>query len=881
MNPRFRYLLSLVGVISVALPKTGIAQGSTEYLGKLGIYGLDFTRTPEEYQESTPEIYRQSGFVAGSSSRYAGSSSLGKGLWAAKISSGTSYRVGLYDEPEFTSSTGYQNSTRVTLQESGYLIGSSNRYTGSADWGQAAWTANASTGITTRIGYFSSDYTRADGYQFSEAKSLTNSGYISGSSTRYSGSSTNGRAAWVANATTGEIVRAGYYTTPEFVRSSDSYQSSSIYGITESGYMVGGSARYSGATNAGVAVWAAHASTGTPTRIGLFSSPEFTSSADYQDTTYQNFTKSGFINGYSTRYNGSTANGFAVWTVDASTGVTHRIGLFAGPEFTRATDSYQLSEISLLPIGSTALTESGYTVGSSNRYAGSADAGKAGWVASATSGTTHRVGLYSGSEYTRTTNSYQYTQIIAYTESGYLQGISNLFNGNSSMGSAAWIANAATGVTHRVGLYGTPEFTSANNLQGSLVTFLTESGFAAGSSKRYFEFSGDSYENGQGAWVADAATGITHRVGFFNGSEFTSTDLATRSSEVASLTNSGYARGHSTRYNGNTANGSAAWIANARTGETVRIGLYGNAEFTRSSDSYESSTSQNLNESGYAFGSSSRFNGTASAGSATWVANGATGTTTRIGLYSGPEFTRSSDSYQESSALGMNEANYIRGTSSRYNGTAAAGTATWVADATTGITMRTGLTDAIHTRNDNYQFSQTNTFTTNGYATGYSRRYNGTSENLGQTAWIFDLTLNSQVSFELSVRASDGYAWSNIEGVTSSGIAYGIFTLFDGAETDLGYRAFVWSAEIGTIILDESVTGSVGPGDWDYLNKVDFITEDGYVIAVGPPGGMNESSKGVYVLQVVPEPNGLALLTLALGIFWFASRRAKSRVQSI
>lgn len=881
MTANFFYTLALMGTLTWGFAEAGQAQGSTEYMGRLGLYGSDFTATSDGYQSSTPEIYRAPGFVAGTSERFFGDNMAGQGLWAAKISSGLSYRIGLYQEPEFTGANGYQRSTLVNLSQSGYAIGSSNRYDGSTDMGQAAWTANASTGSTIRIGYGSSNYTRADGYQFSEAQSLTNSGYISGYSNRYSGSAATGKAAWIANAETGSMLRVGYFSSPEFVRSSDSYQYSSISQLLQSGHMVGVSTRFNGDESAGIAMWVAHAATGTPTRIGLFSSPEFTSTTDYQETLLHSTTESGFINGYSRRYSGSSTNGIGAWMADVSTGTTYRIGLFSGPEFTRASDSYQYSSFfpsSALP-GTKVITEAGLTFGHSNRYDGNNDAGAAGWVASATTGITSRVGLYSGSEFTRSTNSYQSTQVLAVTESGYIHGQSNRYNGTASVGVAAWVANASTGMTHRVGLYSAPEFTGVNNLQASLVTQLTESGFAIGYSTRYFEFSGTSYQNGQGVWAANGSTGVTHRIGLYNGTEFTSTSLSTQNSEAVSITESGYVSGYSDRYNGNTANGRAAWVAQATTGETTRVGFYGNSEFTRSSDSYEYSNASILTESGYALGSSNRYNGTTATGTAAWIADVSTGTTTRLGFYQGAEFTRASDSSQESSAAGIKSDNFIYGTSKRYNGSANAGTATWVANISAGTTTRIGLTDTIHTSSNGIQSSSFNTtyLLPDRYLTGKSTRYNGDTSADGQTAWIFDLTLNSQVNFELSVRASDGYAWSDIQGITESGIAYGIFSLFDGSETDLGYRAFVWSEETGTLILDESVSGAIGPEGWDYLKVVDFVTEDGFVIAIGPPEGVYEASEGVYVLRVVPEPNIATLIVLAASTIWLRCRRKPLR----
>src|SRR5690606_39556522 len=114
---------------------------------------------------------------------------------------------------------------------SGYLRGYSKRCEGTdPDRGRAAWVASAVSGTTTRVGFFStSEFTRDDGFQYSAAESLTESGYLRGFSNRYEGTANDrGRTAWVASAATGTTTWLGLYNPAEFTRD-DGYE----YSATE------------------------------------------------------------------------------------------------------------------------------------------------------------------------------------------------------------------------------------------------------------------------------------------------------------------------------------------------------------------------------------------------------------------------------------------------------------------------------------------------------------------------------------------------------------------------------------------------------------------------------------------------------------------------
>lgn len=704
-------------------------------------------------------------------------------------------RIGLFSGPEFTSSGNAQFSEVDALTASGFISGTSDRFDGSFDTGQATWVASAATGVTTRVGLFSGDeFTGFDGSQISKVLSLTESGFLRGSSDRFDGMEDTGQAAWLANAATGVTARVGLFIGDEFTSSTD-FKFSYVSSLSESGYASGSSDRYNGTSEySGQATWVADASTGVTTRVGLFSEEEFTSSENAQYSFTSAMTEAGYVSGSSIRFDGAAYAGEAAWIANAATGITTRVGFFSAEEFTSAAGS-QASFIS--PI-----TESGYASGYSYRYDGEDQIGQAAWVTDASAGTTTCIGLFLDPEFT-SSNGTQYSEVILFTESGYAGGASERYNGGDYTGQAAWVAEAATGTTTRIGLFSEEEFTRSDDTQYSEITRLTESGYAGGLSLRF-----NGTENaGQAAWIANAATGLTSRVGLFTDPEFTSSSN-TQSSFVSFLTESGFTGGSSTRYNGSEEDGKAAWVARISTGATTRVGLFSGSEFTSSTNT-QSSTLSFLTESGFASGSSTRFNGSDEAGQAAWVANAATGTTTRV-----------------------------------------------------------GLTDSTHTRSEDYQSSTVTLLTEAGLAVGYSNRYDGSTQ-VGQTAWIFDLTSDTQIAFDLSVRSSDGYAYSEINGITSDGLAYGYFTLFD-EETNLGNRAFVWSMEGGTSVLDEAISGGVGQYGWNYLDSITAANADGFLVGTGSATGFSGEALFVAQAAAVPEPStGILLALMALGAIVF------------
>ncbi len=377
----------------------------------------------------------------------------------------------------------------------------------------------------------------------------------------------------------------------------------------------------------------------------------------------------------------------------------------------------------------------------------------------------------------------------------------------SGYGRAVWVADAATGATTRIGLYVAHEYTdSSSGRESSELADYTESGYAAGISETY---------NPQGyssvaVWVARRFHGHheTHR--FLHRPEFTD-NMGRQESALVGLTRAGTSIGYSYRLSGQ-----AAWVADAATGVTTRVGFY-NEDFTHTGANYQNSYFEKITESGYIIGASDRYHGSYGAGRATWVADASTGITTRIGFTTSLSISSPSLDTQYSTALDVTESGYITGYSQRFDGDSDMGSAQWVAKAPTGITTRVGVYDAQHTRDARYQTGEITALTEQGYVAGYSERYNGMAD-AGRTAGssISRTIPRSPLSFRQ--RPATQEAYSRIAGITAYGLAYGNYEEYD-AGTFLGQRAFLWRKDLGTILLDEAFSLAIAENGWNSLTE--------------------------------------------------------------
>ena len=343
------------------------SSGATTRLGFLDPAHTQF----DGFQDSRASMLTESGYVIGTSSRFPPSLGVySKSAWLYDAGSGTTTQVGLLDALH-TRSDGFQYSLPTFVTESGDVIGSASRFGGLFNGGQSAWYYDSATGSTSRAGLLDAAHTRSDGYQFSSAELATESGYAGGRSSQYAGS-VEGLSAWLFDSTTGASSRLGFVDADH--THSDGSQVSHLRDLTESGHAIGVSYRYSGATGgdfgSAQSTWIYDAQSATTTRLGYFDGAH-TRSDGYQFSSPTFATDSGYVTGYSARFNGGTGVGTAVWLYDAGASTTARLGYF---------DAAHTRNDGLQSSSALELTESGYVAGRSRRYSGSTSLGDTSWI---------------------------------------------------------------------------------------------------------------------------------------------------------------------------------------------------------------------------------------------------------------------------------------------------------------------------------------------------------------------------------------------------------------------------------------------------------------------------------------------------------------------
>ncbi len=500
---------------------------------RLGFTGDEYTRD-DGYRSSSPQRLTESGLVAGYSDRFAGSQSMGRTVWlydgtttreiglsdpehtradglryselrlatesgllagySNRYNGGTEYlgrTVWLYDGtttrvigltgPGYTRDDGYRASFLRHITESGFVVGDSNRYDQHTDLGRAAWLYDGTT--TTEVGLDDYEHTASNGYRYSMAEELTETGLVIGYSKRYNhGAAAIGQSAWLYDGTS--TVRLGF-TGSGYTRL-DGYGYSKATDVTESGFVIGYSARYRSHTYTclGQTAWLYN---GTATRrIGLIDS-EHIRADGYSYSWPLHLTESGLVTGYSERYSGSQDMGLTAWVYDGIT--TRPIGL-TDPEHTRS-DGYRVSTPQWL-------TESGLVTGHSDRYAGSQCMGRTVWLYDGT--TTRPIGL-ADPIHTRN-DGYRYSHISRITESGFVGGFSIRYNGGpTELGHTAWVYDPLADTT--VAFIGSVR---SDGYAFSEVLYLGDDGLALG----YYEwFAPDDTDLGNRAFAWTPSAGFT------------------------------------------------------------------------------------------------------------------------------------------------------------------------------------------------------------------------------------------------------------------------------------------------------------------------------------------------------------------------------------
>jgi hypothetical protein len=462
-----RTCLARSSIVSVFILFLTFAAGSLSAATTYDIEPLGFTDAEHTFgtsiRYSAPYSINESGQVIGWSARYSSVTNMGQSTWF--YNDGATTRIGLIGA-EYDRNDGYRYSYASSLNAAGQAIGFSNRYSGSAESGRAAWLYDL--GVTTRLGFVGDAYDSTGGAHFSEAKSLNDAGQVIGISYRYNGSLAFGQSAWLYD--DGTTTRLGF--TDSAHTRSDGYQYSWTSSINGAGKVVGWSYRNGGqsawlydqgittrlglidpahpnsdkseaisintsgqvAGNSdysltsslyfGQAAWLYEG--GTTTRVGLTDS-EHTHSNSCKYSEAMSLNQTGNVVGFSYRYSGSTMTGRSAWVYDD--GVTTRMGL-TDAEHTRS-DGYQYSQSAASP---KALNEAAQVIGYSQRYSGTSDMGRSVWIYS--QGATSLLGM-TDSQHTKLSG-YRFSEGFSINEQGQAIGISYRYDGNDDNGISGW-----------------------------------------------------------------------------------------------------------------------------------------------------------------------------------------------------------------------------------------------------------------------------------------------------------------------------------------------------------------------------------------------------------------------------------------------------------
>jgi hypothetical protein len=157
-----------------------------------------------------------------------------------------------------------------------------------------------------------------------------------------------------------------------------------------------------------------------------------------------------------------------------------------------------------------------------------------------------------------------------------------------------------------------------------------------------------------------------------------------------------------------------------------------------------------------------------------------------------------------------------------------------------------------------------------GQVAGFSQRFASTPYrglDLGQDAWIHDLTSGQTFTLRFSTSQPHGDAFSEVTYLDPLGNALGYF--IDYADTSVGslaFRAFYFSlADARAYVLEDLVIEDVSRFHWSHLSDAIQSNGLGQIIGGGWVTGGNWG-RGAYLLTPasVPEPTAAWLLGGAL-----------------
>jgi hypothetical protein len=456
--------------------------------------------------------------------------------------------------------------------------------------------------------------------------------------------------------------------------------------------------------------------------------------------------------------------------------------------------------------------------------------------------------------------------IYAMNASGEVLGSSNRYLGGSTqLGNDLWEYNGTStvilGFNSGYDAQNNPtgvSYTQTSGKQVSSVPFVAgpqvvpleidASGDVAGTTQRWS--AGTTTQLGQDAWFYPGAGTKSYQVGFTGAGYVTST--LSRSSSISLLGNGGVV-GTSTRYSSanTTSYGTDAWLATFSGGaiSQVQLGLTGaqNGSFytamptnaltgTESTTISTANANPAINQFNNVAGVSTRYASaisTTTLGADAWYYNGTS--TVQIGL-TGAGYTTSAGS-RTSAIAGINNANQVFGTSSRYSSTSTLGFGQqpWCYTASSGTTVMVGLSTAANgpaINGTTYTEAGTGTFAGSqsstiikyndaGQAAGIATRYSGTLglqdyNSAGDAPFFFNGSTSVPIGLTnamyYSTASGPSEASVQIDAVTANGSVVGANAIALVPTNAFGGGSDIWEYTGGATkvinLTSPEVTGS-------------------------------------------------------------------------
>jgi probable HAF family extracellular repeat protein len=221
-----------------------------------------------DYKFSSARGMNEAGQLTGYSNRYNGGEiDLGQSAWI--YNGTTTTKIGLTDA-EHTSANGVKRSTGYAINDAGHVLGRSVRYNGGAiPRGDSAWLYNGTS--TVPLGLTDAEHTGLNAYQYSSAEMFNESGQVIGYSDRYNGAETRlGQSAWFYNGTSS--VNIGL-TGPNHTRP-DGYKYSKALELNDAGWVIGYSERFAESSAVGQDAWVYHPSLNQTIPLQLATAPD-------------------------------------------------------------------------------------------------------------------------------------------------------------------------------------------------------------------------------------------------------------------------------------------------------------------------------------------------------------------------------------------------------------------------------------------------------------------------------------------------------------------------------------------------------------------------------------------------------------------------------